>query len=520
MWSPVSVESRLAGTDADTRGGLGEPGEAMQPALHLSGSRGGSPRYHLIPVEAGRQPFLSRIFAAFDIPVLHVWTEETISAATFDRACNGGITTAIAECDGRQVAIAWSDFRVNGASYGRSTASRFSAFLRHLRDSGGAVPLIYVVNSAGVSVMEGRTAFSAAFGIWPELLRYSEEHPVFTCAVGKCLGLAPLLFGLGHYRVGVAHGARLNLTGPDVLRMFFGRAGSDFEQRASAERCMERHDLVHEMVPSTEAALVLFRQLLAGSPAAEVTGTGPEAGAQTRAVLERFLDDRPRELVPGWCPRVRLFMGTRRGCPVGVFVNPLERSDNLINVRTLDKYAAGLDLFRALRLPIISVLDSPGIDPRFDQSDANNIRRIVSVGEKIIRYPYGAMGVVAGRAFGGATTLGFPRVFGGTRAVALRGAQIGVMDDRIVAQLLNGTPRLLAQWQETVAARGREFDDLLAEGSLDAVIDITELAAEVDRFLLQTGHAPPAMGLRLMAGGASAWLGVGAPSGELLEVAR
>jgi acetyl-CoA carboxylase carboxyltransferase component len=215
-------------------------------------------------------------------------------------------------------------------------------------------------------------------------------------------------------------------------------------------------------------------------------------------LLGRFLDDVPREVVPGWCPRVRLFVGTRRGRAVGIFVNPLERSDNMINVRTLDKYAAGLDLFRALRLPIISVLDSPGIDPRFDQGDAGNIRRIVAVGEKIIRYPHGAMGVVAGRCFGGATTLAFPRVFGGRRAVALRDAQIGVMDDRIVGQVLAASPRLLAQWKDSVAARGREFADLVAERSLDAVIDPEALTAEVDQFLLLTGGSSGAVPFRLM----------------------
>jgi acetyl-CoA carboxylase carboxyltransferase component len=484
-------------------------------ALHLSTSGQTPPAYHLLTVPADRHQFLAGIFAAFGVPALRVWTEAGVCGSTFDRPCNGGIITAIAECDGREMAIVWSDFRVNGASYGRATSIRLAAFLRHLRRSADAIPLVFVVNSAGVSLMEGRTAFSAAFGIWPELLRYSEDHLVFTCAVGKCLGLAPLLFGLGHYRVAVTERTQLNLTGPDVLRMFFGRGGCDFERRSSAEQCVERHDLVHEMVPTPEAAVHLFRDLVARSDGGgSAAGTAmlrpsatavparaeraPELGPRTRALLGRFLDDGPRELVPGWCPRVRLFIGSRRGRAVGVFVNPLERSDNLINVRTLDKYAAGLDLFRALGVPVISVLDSPGIDPRFDQGDAGNIRRIVAVGEKIIRYPHGAMGMVAGRCFGGATTLAFPRVFGGRRAVALRDAQIGMMDDRIVARILAASPRLLAAWKESIAARGCDFADLVAEGSLDAVIDPETLPAEVDQFLLLTREAPRPVALRLM----------------------
>jgi propionyl-CoA carboxylase beta chain len=472
---------------------------AMVAAAEPTGARVAS--CHVIDVAAGRHPFLAGIFEGFEADRLRVWIEAGVTAATYDRQCNGGLVTALVGSPGGQVAVVWSDFRVNGASYGRATSSRLTSFLRYLRGRGDAVPLVYVVNSAGVSIMEGRTAFSSAFGIWPELLRYSEDHVVLTCAVGKCLGLAPLLYGLGHYRVAVAERTQVNLTGPDVLRMFFGRSGSGFEERAAAERCAERTELIHEIVPSLEAGLRLFRDLLLrpGQPA-ETPVTSP-LGARTRAVLDRILDGEPQEVVPGWCPRVRLFIGRRRGTPVGVFVNPLERTDNLISVRTLDKYAAGLDLFRALGLPIISVLDTPGIDPRFDEGDANNIRRILSVGEKIIHYPHGAMGVVAGRCYGGASTLAFPKIFGGRRALALRDAQIGVMDDRIVSQVLKASPRLLAQWREAAAARGTGFDDLLAEGTLDAVIEPCQLGAEVDGFLATCGRHGHAMGLRLVGGG-------------------
>jgi hypothetical protein len=273
-------------TMVDSEAGGASQRDLPKQGLHLSTSGDAPPAYHLLTVPAGRHQFLAGIFAAFGVPTLRVWTEAGVSGDTFDRPCSGGHITAIAECDGRQVGIVWSDFRVNGASYGRVTSSRLAAFLCHLRRSEDAIPLIFVVNSAGVSIMEGRTAFSAAFGIWPELLRYSEDHLVFTCAVGKCLGLAPLLFGLGHYRVAVADRTQLNLTGPDVLRMFFGRGGCDFEQRSSAERCVERHDLVHELVPTTEAAVHLFRDLLARSTGSVAAGV-PRLGRSTASRAHR-----------------------------------------------------------------------------------------------------------------------------------------------------------------------------------------------------------------------------------------
>ena len=448
--------------------------------------------YHFLDVAEGAQPFLRKLFESFGFRALRLWVDAGVSAESFDRQGCDGLVTALGECDGRTIALAWSDFRVKASSYGRCNSRRFAAFLRQLRESRDAIPLIYVVNSAGLSLMEGRSAFSDAFALWPELLRYAEQGLLLTCAVGKCLGLAPLLYGLGHYRIAVARGTHINLTGPEVIRLFFG-TGVDFETRAAAERCLECHDLVHEIVPSLEDALRLCRALIGRRPGA---GPSPELGARTGPLLLQMLDGPPREVVPGWCPRVRLFIGTHHGKPLGLFVNPLERSNNMITVRTLEKYGAGLDLFRALGLPIVSVLDSPGIDPRCEQSDANNIRRILAVGEKIIRYPHGAMGVVTGRCFGGATALSIPKVFGGTRTIALPGAQFGVMHERIVEQVLSGSPRLLAEWRTAAAAQDASFSDLLAQGALDAVVQPEDLSAELDRFFECEGDGPRLVGAR------------------------
>jgi acetyl-CoA carboxylase carboxyltransferase component len=450
-----------------------------------------SGQYHWINLQRDEHRFLRPLFDGFGFGTLRLWVEAEVTRESFERTRCGGLITALGEFEGGPVALAWSDFRVNAAAFGHENSRRFVAFLHELSVLPGSIPLVYTVNSAGLSLMEGRRLFSDAFAIWPALLGYADQHSFFTCAVGKCLGLAPILFGLGHYRVAVAENTQLNLTGPDVIARFFGKQ-LNFAEGASVQRFHERNDLIHEIVPTVDDAFARFRQLLTRRATLD---TEPAAlGALSSVVLHAVLDEEPAELIPGWSSRVRVFAGTRHGTPIGIFINPPERSDNLITVRTLEKYAAGLDLFRALGMPIVSFLDTPGIDPRFEQGDANNFRKILWVGEKIIHYPHGSMGIVLGRCFGGAATLGFPKVFGGARNVAVAGSRMGTMDPRIIERQLGGSPRLLTQWKESAARQDTGLTDLLANGTLDAVVELADLPSEVDRFLAKVKPA-----LRLLA---------------------
>ena len=445
--------------------------------------------YRWVTIEVGGYAFLRPVFRALAVRTLRLFTEASDPATFPDRNSQGGLVTAVTEFQGRTVAIAWSDFRVDGGCYGQANSRRFAAFLRQLRHEGdGGPPLLYVVSSAGVNLMQGRTVFSDAFQLWPELLAYSREQLVVTCATGKCLGLAALLYGLGHYRLAVAGRTHVNLTGPEVLALFFGE-GVDFQREASAEAVLEHTDLIHELVPSIEGAFARWKSLL--NPAAHTRPAVPDEDAATDALLTLFLDGTPLELLPGPCPSLRVFLGTRGGRPLGIFINPPRRTNNLITVRALEKYAAGLDLFRALRLPIVSFLDSPGVDPRFEQSNAGNIRRMLWVGEKLIQYPYRSMGVVNGRCFGGASSLTIPKVFGGWRALAMRGSVIGAMQGTIIDQLLRQSPRLHEQWLQTSATQDPGLEDLLASGMLDAVIDPHELPGEIDRLLSGAGAPDP-----------------------------
>jgi hypothetical protein len=57
------------------------------------------------------------------------------------------------------------------------------------------------------------------------------------------------------------------------------------------------------------------------------------------------------------------------------------------------------------------------------------------------------------------------------------------MDPRIIERQLSGSPRLLTQWKESAARQDTGLSDLLANGTLDAVVELADLPSEVDHFL-------------------------------------
>lgn len=426
----------------------------------------------------------------------------SLEEGKFDRMSCQGLVSAVGTIAGKRVGVLYNDFRVNGGSFNIANSKKANAFIAHCTEQ--EIPLVMAFNTIGVGIMEGRKVFMDSFGTMPSLFDFRAKGiPLLTIAVGRCLGLGAILFQMGHYRIGVREKNSFNLTGPEVIRLFFG-GNTNFEALSSGERQFDKNDLVQELADSSEAAFTkahaILQHWLAEADAAPFTSevvsfpgaiplgeylNGNQLGESDARLfrLLKHVGDSALEVFEQLSPVVRTFLVRRGSRTIGVFANPPGHPNNLITVATLERYNAALALFKAMGLPIISFLDTPGIDPRFEHQDEDIVRLIVSVGKRIIQYPHGHMGVVAGRCFGGATTLGFPRNFRSLRCVALQGSQMGVMGESILERVLQNSPRLLEIRKEVRKTEKEDFSDLIAEGVMDALIDERELAGEVELFL-------------------------------------
>ena len=433
--------------------------------------------YELQPLSLLSERSLKSLTALFDSPDVEVFV---LAGTSHSRVESDGVTCLIGSCGGRSIAVTQFDFRISGGSFSKLNSRRLVAFIEMARHQ--KMPLAMQINSLGVRIMEGRTVFSDAFNLIPALLRFRESAPLLTCASGRCLGLAAILFGMGQHRSAIQEDTTLNLTGPEVLKLFFGES-FDFDSMFSAHRQFDRTSLIQELLPSRESWAARVRQVV-GMPRGFQARPLPAPGEETRlqAFLKR-IGDGYEEIFPGSSPVIRTFILGRGSDRVGVLMNPPGRPNNLITVDALTRYCAALDLFRAMALPVISILDTPGMDPRVGEAERDLIGWITQTAGRAVAYPHPKMGVLWGRAFGGATSLGFPKIFGGTKVLAVRGCTLGIMHESIIEKLLSGSPRLLEQWKGSVQAEDPELRDLIDSGTIDFLIEPDQLAEHIDDFL-------------------------------------
>jgi acetyl-CoA carboxylase carboxyltransferase component len=410
----------------------------------------------------------------------------------FNRVQADGLVAVRGVVSGRTVSVAVTDFRVSGGSFGKENMSRFGRFLAEIDLHDGC--FIFLLNTLGARFTEGRSLFSPVFSVIPAIQRYAKKHPFYAAAMGKCLGLGAVFLGQAHYRIAMGEGSLVNLTGPEVLSLFFGQDSAKFEAFASAGHQFKANSLIHEILPDAETIYRRVRELavypLATEEASSQYLLEPDEKRpkylKSENALVRTLDasgTHAVEVFPQLSPVARTFLVRRGDRTFGVIANPPIHPDNMLTVRAVERSRAALDLFGAMKVPVITMLDSPGGDPRASESDADAILKMVDLVHAMIDYPHGKMGVINGRCFGGSCMFVFPKIFGAQRTIAIEGSKLGIIGDAIVAKVLENNPRMKAEWAENQKRERADLSDMVGENELDAVVPLAALGAEIDRFL-------------------------------------
>lgn len=433
-------------------------------------------------------PHLCKLSDAPHLKVLTGLLDDTIEIyhseeKKLSRSNQDGIWLVKGTIHGIEVALAWWDFRVKGGSCGKYNCEALRTFLA--LEEVKSLPLILAVNSLGFRFMEGRKVFGSVFGVVPAITEHKRKNLVVTICFNQCLGLGALLFGMGHYRIAVEKDTTINLAGPQVFRLFFGEK-IEFNDVAASRLQYVKTNLIHELARDMPDAKIRAKTLILASqkhsdqlfeinqlPTPNIVENISPSSESIKNLRELMVSscDSCIELFVGYSERLKIFIAEIDNCFYGVIANPPRNMNNMFTYRALTLYLEALRLFSFLRLPLLVLLDTPGVDPRMDGNNQHTIERFLEVTDAIIQYPFKKMGVIVGRGFGGATTLAIPVEYGTCGTYILKeDTEVNVMHESIITELLSGSERLLSQWEESQGMQGDCFEDLTSTKTFAGVI--------------------------------------------------
>jgi acetyl-CoA carboxylase carboxyltransferase component len=412
---------------------------------------------------------------------------------------SSGIVAFFIQTQSLQFFFCATDCRVSGGSFTHENVAYLHDFLNVISEDMTGIPLILWLETGGVKITEKRTIYDPIWGVLPALFRLKKHRVLLTIAGLKCFGAGALFFAQGHLRISTSQKSLVNLTGPGVTQKFFG-SDDDFFTYASAKHQTERHFLIHEMANSNANALnrcLHFLSFLGPVKSefaqSQVNDWEYEYGGHLESLLgngaeklEPFLKslgDSHFEILPHRSGSCRTFLIRLKGKTFGLFTNTVGHSVNMITTAGIERYSEALVLFKALMLPIVSVIDTPGGDPRKETSDSDIVRKTVKLVEAMIEYPYPKLGLLAGRSYGGSGVLSLPNSYGSKGLYALKNTRVGIMADEVIESLVIKNPKIHALWKVTQKSHEPDLSDLVHSGVLKAVISTEEMKTLLFEFL-------------------------------------
>jgi acetyl-CoA carboxylase carboxyltransferase component len=421
-----------------------------------------------------------------------------------------GLVAGTAQVDGQPVAVLAYDYTVLAGTQGmigHAKKDRLFELIERLRlpvvffaEGGGGRP--GDTDLPGVSWLHTR-----AFALWARL-----TVPRIAIVHGRCFAGNAVIAGCSDLIV-ATRGASLGMGGP---AMFAGGGLGDVAPDEIGPMDVQAPNGVVDLVVDDEAAAVAAAKRLLGS----IRGGGAAWTAADQTLLRDALPESPRraydvlglielladtgsvtQLRERFAPELVTVLARIEGRPIGMLANNTKVRAGAITAAASDKAAQFLRLCEAFRLPLVSLVDTPGFMVGPDHEATGLVRRASGLVTAGARLSVPLIAVVLRRAYG----LGAQAMAGGSLhepllTVAWPSATLGPMG-------LEGAIRLALRKEldaiEDEEARERHVRELTAAAlenakalnaaqlfELDDVIDPADTRRSIVATLAAAGVPP------------------------------
>lgn len=400
------------------------------------------------------------------------------------------VISGTATIGGRPVALLLSDYSFLAGTMGVATADRVSRAFDRALELG--LPMVALVASAGVRMQEGPMALMQMTRAGAAAARFRHGgHGYFVYLGDPSMGgVLASWGGLGTMTFG-APGALLGVTGPRIISLATGKQSPATVPERTEEWL--RRGLLDDVltVDALRARLRTLLGVLAERNAADEPEPQPlrpavaNAQDQWSAVLATRSTDHPaaRSLIESLCTDVTSIRGDRRAdddpslrCLIGrlcgraVVVIAHERWRDgrraRVGVSGYAKARRTIALANELRLPIVTMIDTPGPDDSGGPTAASLAYEIAALTQDLVAAHVPTLALLLGEGGGGAAIA----FLAADHVIAARNAWLAPIAPEAASSILLGTPTRAA---EIASAQRIGVDDLHRLGVIDAVVDDT-----------------------------------------------
>ena len=358
------------------------------------------------------------------------------------------VTTGTARVADHEIVLAGFDFEFLGGSMGAATGARLARAMEHAADA--HIPFVLCTATGGARMQEGMRALIQMPKVVAARLALAENAVPFVSILGNPTtgGVLASLGALGDVTFAV-RGATVGFAGPRVVERVTGRPLR--EGSHTAEAAFE-HGLVDDLIPEDEERAALVRALDVLAPdEPEAVGPPPSLSAHDEsdgwdAVQSARAADRPLapDLARELCSVYIELRGDRGGrdhpgvvCLLGrlagrrVLLIALDRNQPP-DASAFRKAQRCMKIATRLRLPVVTLVDTPGADPAEDSEASGVAWAIAELFETVLSATVPIVSIVTGEGgSGGALAFAVGDVL-----LATEGSIFSVIGPELAAEIL------------------------------------------------------------------------------------
>ncbi|MBT5525696.1 MAG: acyl-CoA carboxylase [Rhodospirillaceae bacterium] len=294
-----------------------------------------------------------------------------------------GAITGTAKVDGREVCIFGQDFTVHGGSIGSVADNKVGRLIQ--RSVVRGLPMVMMLEGGGHRIQDGMNAahFAAASPVFNNMCKLSGWVPNVVAMMGQGFAGPTAYASLADFVVMLRGKSTMGIAGPALVKAGMGIDISK-EDLGGAKRQAEEQGIADLAVDTEEECLEAVRKFLSYLPQnsaqplpitacddpidrrddklLDLVTASPRKVYDMRKVIKIIADvDSTFELKPDYARNIITCFARLDGRPVGFFANQPLRKGGILDTPACEKVAHFIAMCDAFGLPLVSLIDIPGI---------------------------------------------------------------------------------------------------------------------------------------------------------------